>query len=133
MRELKFRAWHNGNYWPIASIDFEPNGDIINIRIPYQVDEYGNVDFNNGDINDVIIEQYTGLKDKNGKEIYEGDIVVLTDDPDCIYIECIVFENGMFCIGFDTFVPLFDYGMSYIEIIGNINEEPELLEGDDVL
>lgn len=83
------------------------------------------------------IEQYTGLKDKNGKEIYEGDLIRVsndefqipsedkTDGAEVIYSE---FETG--------FVYKTWYGRVYVgrhdtsvEVIGNIHENPELVGG----
>ncbi len=86
--------------------------------------------------NKETIGQYTGLHDKNGKEIYEGDIVKFEDvsgykdgcasviwhEDSCGYY----LENDDDNI-YDT---LYDFTPSYqMEVIGNIHENPELLEG----
>lgn len=74
---------------------------------------------------DILLMQYTGLKDKNGKEIYEGDIVRLPEDEDYKYYSIIYSKNRL---GF-TLSNGCGFGLSYgIEVVGNIYENPELLE-----
>ncbi len=124
MREIKFRA------------HCKPDN-----RFYYFTIGQGNAVFNDRDIynklclDGVAFEQFTGLLDKNGKEIYEGDIVKFEDvsgykdgcasviwhEDSCGYY----LENDDDNI-YDT---LYDFTPSYqMEIIGNIHENPELLE-----
>jgi len=91
---------------------------------------------------DIIAEQSTGLSDKNGKEIYEGDIVVFYFDADIGILEdwdedkseytkmvdVVDFVKG--CFVFTSDIDLCTYAHRYnnvCEAVGNIHENPELL------
>ncbi len=110
MREIKFRAW-----------------DGVNMIYPDWFATHGSGRWwqvkpnNNYDSNEYPFMQYTGLKDKNGKEIYEGDILRKTTDRRKKSVVAWDKKLAMFD-GFDTFE------MERIEIIGNIYENPDLLK-----
>ncbi|QHJ80559.1 MAG: hypothetical protein [Caudoviricetes sp.] len=129
MRNIKFRAWDRFAKEMVfaKTIDFGTNGaECI-------VDSDGI----NGDVGgEWDLEQYTGLHDKNGKEIYEGDIVklhvvILSPDDKVGYIEYRP-EFG-YCINFGGKVARQEYWAANdkhtIEVIGNIHENKELLDG----
>lgn len=85
------------------------------------------------DAEDCVLMQYTGLKDKNGKEIYEGDIVKLIADS-CrgdkfkpFIAGYVSFRSGSFYIT-DNAVSRFRWEDYIVEVIGNIYENPELLD-----
>lgn len=89
-----------------------------------------------GWVNNPIIMQYTGLKDKNGKEIYEGDILkydVLGDDSLYEYLT-VSYDQGSWIAetnpkNIDSFLSVVaTEGANDAEVVGNIYENPELLK-----
>jgi uncharacterized phage protein (TIGR01671 family) len=130
MREIKFRAGSKGLRCmsEVLELDFQHNA----IRcIP------GHLPKNK--MSDCILMQYTGLKDKNGKEIYEGDIVKFRTENIYLFgyvdwhylghfvLSVKVSEQLSNDIWFDRVNHLSD-GHNGMEIIGNIHENPELLK-----
>ena len=87
---------------------------------------------------DAIIMQFTGLHDKNGKEIYEGDILNVGENLVCeiVYVDKNVEDYGdeIHCAFHakvyihNKTIPLDSYLKNNCEIIGSIHENPELLE-----
>lgn len=86
-------------------------------------------------IKEETLEQYTELKDKNGKKIFEGDIVACNQSGS-YGISVIIYDNSAFYVmplnGNILERTLWDYWYNDwdIEVIGNIHDNPELLEGE---
>lgn len=118
MRELKFRVWE----------EREKEYDTFSYYLTADGVLYRNVygQFIPTD-SGYIIEQYTGLKDINGNEIYEGDILEDGEGEPFEYY-AVKFENGKF-IGSTQGVDEDIFELTDLEVIGNIHENPELLEG----
>jgi len=126
MREIKFRAWDKkGKYMFETMVIFNPDHNpqmgvcqIVSNGVP-------EVRFVN--INDFELMQFTGLKDKNGKEIYEGDIIDLNFETVHLRGKVIQEESGDWLLYQDeqNFVGV-HHNKNRIEIIGNIYENPEL-------
>ena len=126
MNEIKFRAWDNENkeMLKVQELDFEDT--FYGGRLAIRTDQYNDY----FDLEDMILMQYTGLKDKNGKEIYEGDIIRATKrtDLELNYHNFKVFmHNGCYMFGNYNAHEFFDK-FNFKEVIGNIYENKYLLE-----
>ena len=124
MKEIKFRAWvpeEDGfaysdacrGYWFIMS----------------KIGGLAFVDRTDRELPTMDWQQFTGIRDKNDKEIYEGDTVTAADS-NLSYIGSIIFHRGCFVIyryKYPRYAPLDGWDL---EVIGNIYENPELIESD---
>ncbi len=125
MREVEFRAW------------LKKHLKLVNVkRIDFEAQEivYDEIDFEYEDVirektalfKDISLLEYTGLKDKNGVKIFEGDIVrcgceictIVWDEPYVTYAVNFK-EDGNTNLG--------DFESKYLEVIGNIYENKDLL------
>ena len=130
---FKFRAYFipEEYYVKITQLNFDVESNITKIKFikPKSVDPEGSEYICYQDqLNKFVFEQCTGLRDKNGKTIYEGDIVE-THDYTTEHSQ-IVFDKGCYVLKSKD-VAIYDHLSSYekqCEIIGNIHENPELLE-----
>ena len=124
-REIKFRAWHKdaekmADVTSFSNMDYKDKNDYKYVVTTLKV--------KNDDVcwkyRNIILMQYTGLKDKNGVEIYEGDILkttkgmrVVTYDLGCFYVKL---GSSKYRVGgWDTYS---------IEVIGNIYEHENLIK-----
>ena len=77
------------------------------------------------------VGQYTGLNDKNGEQIFEGDILTV-DGEDGFFVLEFQEDTARFVMSGDSIVVDFDNFWSYeVEVMGNIHDNPELLEGGE--
>lgn len=119
-REIKFRAWHNVDWvmYYNHSVNLTIDGavSVLSKSGEWEQDD---------DRSMIDLMQFTGLLDKNGKEIYEGDVLNIdTTNSDGNVVgeskEVVRFEGAYI-------LPLSWITAPYVEIIGNIYENPDLL------
>lgn len=124
MRKFKFRAWdrYMKEYVHIQSFDAS-DGQISTV-----IDTSGI----NGDIpGEWDLELCTGLHDKDGNEVYEGDIMSMGDHETSTL--CVEWDSEHAGFAFNeprAYMGLHESTTSYYKIIGNIHENPELLEAN---
>jgi uncharacterized phage protein (TIGR01671 family) len=126
MRELKFRAWDKDKKVMHYDFQFIKSGDGVGQFILFISDKEDNIvkQQNPYPVDRFEIMQYTELKDKNGKEIYEGDILNKNQKLEVIY------HKGSYCIWYvDYWFALNEHLTEReTEVIGNKYENPELME-----
>ena len=129
MREIKFRAWDKIHKEMSTWSSLYDNPNLWEYILSH------NEQFENW-IGDIVLMQYTGLKDKNGTEIYEGDILLFNNSHNGMNKKwkCVVkYRGGSFVCEYpvDGVYNHFDsWNVPKVtwEVIGNIYENPELLE-----
>lgn len=133
MREIKFRTWNKITCKWVRSDELLQDTEVSATILEPSILTIEHSEW--------IFQQFTGLKDKTGKEIYEGDILYDSETDDegndistqfeveySNQLACYVIDNsykrdGSFYIG------IIDYfGLENLEVVGNIYENPELLK-----
>jgi uncharacterized phage protein (TIGR01671 family) len=119
MREIKFRAWHKEDRYMIYDVQSNQMWFYDDVDKTRQILDYDEAFQDMIDNKNYNLMQYTGLKDKNGKEIYEGDIL----NYDGLRGQVTYFKSGF--VQMMNLVP--EQIWKDCEVIGNIYENPELL------
>ena len=123
MRELKVRAWYKPykQMCQVESLRFDGNGVYRAVLI-----EESFYDRRLVEADEIVIEQFTELKDKNGTDIYEGDILI-DDTGEPVEYWVVKFADGGF-VGECAGVAESLFELTNLEVIGNIHEDSELVE-----
>lgn len=122
----KFRAWKKARkeLGRVGQITFELDGSVSHVLFKGEF-----LDFNLS-TNEIILMQSTGLFDKNNKEIFEGDIVLVLDSPYTVFYDN---EKGSYRLKPHDdrwnvdYMSNFSHGGNF-EVVGNIYENKELLD-----
>ena len=126
MREIKFRGKRLDNgEWVYG--DYHRRAGGVHCIIAMEPDEQGKVAYIVHQVNPSTVGQFTGLLDKNGKDIYEGDILQEIDSDKTVIV---VYEAPQFCYADNSFWYKFLNLPENFTVIGNIHDNPELLNND---
>ena len=137
MREILFRGKRKDNgEWEYGDLWCNPYGKRV-VCIVSPINDQGTTGGN--EVDPETVGQYTGLKDKNGKKIFEGDIIGADIARPYFIVE---FRDGCFMFNcndggkdyYDIMLPILEEAQTeykYGEVIGNIYDNPELLEGGE--
>lgn len=128
MREILFRAkmrTDNGEYkkgdWVF--------GDLVRLK---DGEKTLTMIYGFGEVDSSTVGQYTGLTDKNGRRIFEGDILKYINEDDEPHYITVVFDECAFLIDDQGIIDsdlLTSYTCLGIEVVGNVIDNPELMEG----
>lgn len=146
MRKVQFRGLSEGGCWITGNlIQYEYDG-VLRCQIEHTAPD----DFGAWDVNPATVGQYTGLKDKKGEQIYEGDVVELYNGSGQKFLGKVEFYEGCFDVLFlhghkertnfggqcitrrRDYVKCFTINKA-IKVVGNIHEKSELLEKKQTL
>lgn len=142
MRVILFRGKRTDNgEWAYGVPTKDNHGEMVMVESTFECEEYNCCGANCLYVDENTVGQYTGLTDKNGTKIFEGDILGITNcDPDYSYITKVYLECNTLCV--DVEGQDYDYTSigfandiwsdecDEVEILGNIHDNPELLRSD---
>ena len=127
MRRLKFRVWNNKIKTWLVWFTIRDDGTILDSNLSGAYENWQE---------DCIIEQATGIEDKNGTMIYQGDIIqfVVGDEA---YVREVIKEPELACFTLNkkgstpySFLEMYQMNVDEFEVIGNIHKNPELLKAN---
>ena len=136
MRDLNPRAWSIDSECWCTRVDYDGYKEEWSGIVPVLAPDNRSKRIGEVEDTNIIVEFPTGLKDKNGKEIYQGDIVLDYYDGEDTFIvkwdkDAVSFiltdTDNIICVNFYDYFP-----DKELEVIGNIHENQELLEANDV-
>jgi len=131
MREIEFRGkWGSNGKWIYGSLVAKRSGERL-------ISSYNKMlEFEGNYVRPKTVGQYTGMEDKNGNKIFEGDILKSEknnpENPHDPFVDigAIRWQNGCFWFGCIDRIDVMIEATEDFEVIGNIHDNPELLESN---
>lgn len=132
MREILFRGKRTDNCeWAYGAPTKDNHGEMVMVESTFECEEYNCRGANCLYVDENTVGQYTGLTDKNGTKIFEGDIVTMPRYArygSGKHKSVVYFKNGKFAVNGSNY-NFKDICPRNIEVIGNIYDNPEMLKG----
>lgn len=134
-REIKFRGISENGTWIYGYYSCDKELHYIDVVEEVTYLETTAFALSRYEVEGETVGQFTGLTDKNGNDIYEGDVIKMGDNPECWFAPRVVeFKNGAWIGGSCRIYTNQDHALyegdsdqNNWEIIGNIHQNPELL------
>ncbi|SRR5260221_7730914 len=123
-REIKFRFWNDGVMYDVFGLVFDGYG-LRDVHVQFGGNRQFFYDIKSE--NYAPLMQYIGLQDKQGKDIYEGDILLVRFGKHRVEVRWNITGFGFFNLGTHQWQLLYVADLKQIEVIGNIYEHPHLL------
>ena len=128
MREIKFRVWDKKikeyivpEQFEILLLSNDKKTPVCNLNLSNNIYDFYKAE-------NIEVDMFTGLKDKYEKEIYEGDLVEISDSDDDIICQ-VKYEYGSFILEKGEYTEyLGEVEERFLEVVGNIFQNEELLE-----
>jgi len=133
MREILFRGKQQSGNWVYGNLSYYPswNRSVIRTNDPHETDSW--------EVLSKTVGQFTGLLDKNGKKIFEGDFIYQKFDDGESETAEVIWHDSPEGIGWyvhsispiPDFYPFCSYDCDAWEVVGNIHDNPELLRKEE--
>ena len=132
MREIKFRAWCKSlqKMYTVRTMRMEEDGVCLLYLVPVDDEDGRGLTVDN--LADIELMPFTGLRDTSGRDIYEGDILLLTLGKHRLEVRWSLLGWRFFNLATQDWQFVYAADIKRLEVLGNRYEQPELLSMEEV-